>query len=236
LSTPTPRASPQVTLAKIRDLANFLPTWYPDEGWPTTAPLTVEERNLVSAALWREQDICWLRVLGTVLGTFCERFYLENAVLNHFSTFPDDVERMFVYSLASRHLRKHGKVLLQTYHSLKCGAYYPALCGVVPLAETVIKCEGYRNGFTADYKKFFEQYKDGVGVQTAQLYTEILYEKEPQGGIDNRHRFNRHKLMHGVSPDAVTFLDAIGGCLILDMVVSTVETNGHLLDRMLRQV
>jgi hypothetical protein len=62
----------------------------------------------------------------------------------------------------------------------------------------------------------------------------MLYETEPKGGLDNRERFNRHKLAHGIAPEAVTALDLLAGCLILDMVVSTVETKGLLFTRILR--
>ena len=103
------------------------------------------------------------------------------------------------------------------------------------MAENVIIQKGFRKGFSADYKAFFDSYKNGVGVQTAKLYTQTLYENEPRGGADNRHRFNRHKLAHGFSPDAVTFLDLIAGCLILDMVLSTAQTGGRLLDRILTE-
>jgi hypothetical protein len=73
-----------------------------------------------------------------------------------------------------------------------------------------------------------------VGTRTAASFVEMLYEQDPKGGIDNRERFNRHKLAHGISPNAVTVLDVLAGCLILDMVVSTVETSGQLFTRMLK--
>jgi hypothetical protein len=36
------------------------------------------------------------------------------------------------------------------------------------------------------------------------FFVDLLYEKDPVGGFDNGERFNRHKLAHGISPQAVT--------------------------------
>lgn len=51
---------PKLTIDKLKALDRFLTTWDPSEGWLATAPLAVEERNLVSQALWSEQEITWL--------------------------------------------------------------------------------------------------------------------------------------------------------------------------------
>lgn len=142
---------------------------------------------------------------------------------------------MFAYWMRSRHLKEYGLSLFQTFLAARTNSFYPALAGVVPLAETVMKREGYKNGFSADYRKFFaDRNQTGVGTQIASVFVEMLYEKDPVGGFDNRERFNRHKLAHGISPEAVTVLDVLAGCLILDMVVSTVETNGQLFTRVLK--
>lgn len=142
---------------------------------------------------------------------------------------------MFAYWMRSRHLKDYGLVLLQTYLATRTNSLYPALAGVVPLAETVMKSEGYKNGFSADYRRFFrDRDATGVGTRLASVFVEMLYERDPVGGIDNRERFNRHKLAHGISPQAVTALDVMSGCLILDMVVSTVETDGQLFTRILK--
>lgn len=225
----------QVSEQKIKELADFLPTWAPEDGWPANAPLTKEERNRVSALLWKEEEITWLRVLGTVLNPMTEGHYLEYSVSNHFTlAFPTEIERMFGYWIRFKHLKKYGTILLQSYHAFKVGAFYPAVTGIVPLAETVILAEGFRKNFSGDYKAFFNRYKDGIGVETAKVFTEILYEQEPRGGIDNRQPYNRHRLSHGVSPGAVTPIDVYSACLILDMVVSTIETKGNLLNRVLK--
>jgi hypothetical protein len=223
------------TADKLASLDQFLTTWDTIDGWSNTAPCTVEERNAISSALWNETEIAWLRVLGTVLNPSCEKNYREVSVTNHFNVFPQDVERMFSYWMRSRHLKEYGLALLQTYFAVRTSAFYPALTGLVPLAETVMKGEGFKKGFSADYKAFFAKYDgSGVGTRTAATFVQMLYETEPKGGLDNRERFNRHKLAHGIAPEAVTALDLLAGCLILDMVVSTVETNGLLFTRILR--
>ena len=225
---------PNITADKLKALDQFLTTWDPTEGWPAAAPLTVPERNAVSDALWNEVEITWLRVLGSVLNPASEKLYREVSVVNHFNVFQQDVERMFAYWMRSRHLKDYGLPLLQTYFAIRTNSFYPALAGVVPLAETVMKREGYQRGFGADYKKFFLDHDaTGVGTRLASVFVEMLYEKDPVGGFDNRERFNRHKLAHGISPQAVTNLDVLSGCLILDMVVSTVETKGLLFTRIL---
>jgi len=234
MATPNP-AHPNLTLDQLKALDQFLTTWDTAEGWPPTAPLTVQERNALSESLWNEPEITWLRVLGTVLNPSSEKMYREVSVVSHFNLFPQDIERMFVYWMRSRHLKDYGLALLQTYLAVRNNSLYPALAGVVPLAETVMKSEGYKNGFSADYRRFFQD-RDatGVGTRLASVFVELLYEKDPVGGFDNRERFNRHKLAHGISPQAVTALDVMSGCLILDMVVSTVETNGQLFTRVLK--
>jgi hypothetical protein len=230
------RQYPNIKSDKLKELDQFLTTWDPTEGWPAAAPLTVPERDAVSVALWDESEITWLRVLGSVLNPATEKLYREVSVVNHFNVFPQDVERMFAYWMRSRHLKDYGLPLLQTYFAVRNSSFYPALAGVVPLAETVMKREGYQRGFSADYKKFFLDHDaTGIGTRLASVFVEMLYEKDPVGGFDNRERFNRHKLAHGISPQAVTSLDVLSGCLILDMIVSTVETNGQLFTRILRQ-
>src|SRR2546423_2801347 len=149
----------------LASLDQFLTTWDATEGWLSTAPCMVEERNAISTALWNETEITWLRVLGTVLNPSCEKTYREVSVTNHFNVFPQEVERMFAYWLRSRHLREHGLALLQTYFAVRTNAFYPALTGLVPLAETVISAEGFKKGFSADYKAFFAKY-DGTGIGT----------------------------------------------------------------------
>jgi hypothetical protein len=225
----------RLTPDKLKALDQFLTTWDPAEGWPSTAPLTVEERNAVAQSFWTEAEITWLRVLGSILNPSNEKMYREVSVVSHFNVFPQDVERMFAYWMRSRHLKEYGLALLQTYHAARTSSLYPALAGVVPLAETVMKQEGYKHGFNADYRRFFCDHEaKGIGTRIASVFVELLYEKDPVGGFDNRERFNRHKLAHGISPQAVTALDVMSGCLILDMVVSTVETDGQLFTRILK--
>jgi hypothetical protein len=233
---PTPNAAHvTLTLDKLKALDQFLTTWDPVEGWPSTAPLSVKERNAVSTSLWNEEEITWLRVLGSVLNPNSEQTYREVSVVSHFNVFPQDIERMFAYWMRSRHLKDYGVPLLQTYLAARTNSLYPALAGVVPLAETVMKNEGYKRGFSADYQKFFrDREATGVGTRIASVFVEMLYEKDPVGGFDNRERFNRHKLAHGISPQAVTALDVMSGCLILDMVVSTIETDGQFFTRILK--
>jgi hypothetical protein len=230
----TPTTTPLPDRDKLTSLDEFIVGWDTTEGWPTTAPITIDERNLISSALWNEPDITWLRVLGTVLNPSSEKNYREVTVTSHFNVFPQDFERMFSYWMRSRHLAEHGMALLQTYFAGRSSSFYPALTGIVPFAETVMKREGFTKGFSADYKAFFKKY-DGtwVGTRTASTFVEMLYEQEPKGGLDNRERYNRHKLAHGIAPGAVTALDLLSGCLILDMVVSTVETGGQLFTRVL---
>jgi len=231
----TPTTSVQPDRDKLVALDEFLVNWDTTEGWPATAPVSADERNFIATALWNEPEITWLRVLGTVLNPSCEKNYREVSVTTHFNVFPQDVERMFSYWMRSRHLAEHGMALLQTYFAVRSNSFYPALTGIVPLAETVMKREGFTKGFSADYKTFFKKY-DGrsVGTRTALTFVELLYEQEPKGGLDNRERFNRHKLAHGIAPGAVTALDLLSGCLILDMVISTVETGGELFTRILK--
>jgi hypothetical protein len=187
---------------KLKALDQFLPEWDPTEGWPSTALLSVDERNAISSAFWEEQEITWLRVLGTVLNPSSEKNYLEVSVVNHFQFFPEDLDRMFAYWMRSRPLKEHGMALFQTYRAAFVGAPYPALTGVVPLAETVMKHEGYKKGFRLDYKKFFADHDatGGVGTRTAGTFVELLYEKDPVGGVDNRERFNRHVTLLSQSP------------------------------------
>ena len=109
----------------------------------------------MSDALWNEAEITWLRVLGSVLNPASEKLYREVSVVNYFNVFQQDVERMFAYWMRSRHLKDYGLPLLQTYFAIRTNSFYPALAGVVPLAETVMKREGYQRGFGADYKNSF---------------------------------------------------------------------------------
>jgi hypothetical protein len=157
MGTSTSGSAP-FTADKLASLDQFLTTWDATEGWLSAAPCTVEERNAISTALWNETEITWLRVLGTVLNPSCEKNYREVSVTNHFNVFPQDVERMFAYWMRSQHLREHGLALLQTYFAVRTNAFYPALTGLVPLAETVISAEGFKKGFSADYKAFFAKY------------------------------------------------------------------------------
>jgi hypothetical protein len=231
----TPITTPQLQRDKLIALDEFILNWDTGDGWPATAPITAVERDVISAALWNESEITWLRVVGTVFNPSSEKNYREVSVTNHFNVFPQDLERMFAYWMRSRHLSEHGMALLQTYFAVRVNSFYPALTGIVPLAETVMKREGFKKNFGADYKAFFKSYEaTGVGTRTAAAFVEMLYEQEPKGGLDNRERFNRHKLAHGIAPSAVTMLDVLSGCLILDMVVSTVETAGQLFTRMLK--
>lgn len=66
MAAPNPRLA-AITPDKLKMLDQFLTTWDPTEGWPSTAPLTVDERNALSEVLWNEMEITWLRVLGSVL-------------------------------------------------------------------------------------------------------------------------------------------------------------------------
>jgi hypothetical protein len=226
-----------LTTDKLKALDEFLVTWDVQEGWPSSnAPLTVDEREAVYQALWLEPEITWLRVLGSVLNPHNDKQFREVTMVTHFNVMPQDVERMFAYWMRSRHLKEYGIPLLQIYNSVRTASLYPALSGVIPLAETVMKGEKYTKGFGADHKRFFADHnaKGGIGTKTAGLFVDLLYEKDPVGGYDNRERFNRHKLAHGISPQAVTPLDLLSGCLILDMVVSTVETGGQLFTRILK--
>lgn len=230
-------AQSTLTTDRLKALDDFLVTWDAHEGWPSSnAPLTTDERDAVFQALWSEEEITWLRVVGTFLNPQSEKQFREVTVVGQFNVFPQDVERMFAYWMRSRHMKEYGIPLLQLYNAVRTTSLYPALAGVVPLAETVMKREKYTKGFGADYKKFFADHnaKGGVGTKTASFFVDLLYEKDPVGGFDNRERFNRHKLAHGISPQAVTALDVLSGCLILDMVVSTVETGGQLFTRILK--
>lgn len=221
------RVPPSITLEKLKLLSKFLPGWATEKGWPEDAPITREERNAISYALWKEEEITWLRVLGTVLNPQVEKHYLEYLALRHFQIFPAEMDRMFTYWIRSKHLKAAGRALLQAYCAVKAGAYYPALIAVIPFAETVMRAEGVRK--LKHFRKFFDKYGDGLGVPTAKVFAEYFYESEPKG-TDTRPPYNRHKLAHGLS-EAVAEIDLVAGCLFVDMVVSVAETEGHLFDR-----
>lgn len=237
MSSPTTGSAanaPLLTHPRLEEFDRFLVEWDTTAGWPANAPLTGEQRNKVSEWLFTyELEITWLRVLGTILHSTQERNYLEVSVANHFQFFPQDVERMFTYWLRCPHLQRHGIAILQVYHAYRSASFHPALAAIIPLAETVMVNAGFKKqkGFGADYKEFFKSFTNGLGTKTAEVFLARVYESEPKGGLDNRERYNRHRLAHGISPDSVTWLDFLFGCLVLDLIVSTDSTGGQLLSR-----
>ena len=162
----------------------------------------------------------------------CQRQSVEACAITHFNWFPTDVERMFRYWIQSRHLESYGMHLLQCYQALKAGATYPALCGLTPLAEVVLRAAGYPD---RNYKGFFDSFAEGIGTQSARLYTEYFYrnEKDLRSGVDDRLPLNRHLVLHGETVDSIYPLVVIGTCMVLDMVVSTDATQGKLVSRIL---
>src|SRR6266481_1540043 len=98
-----------LTLEKLKSLDGFLVEWDAHSGWPSDAPLSVEEKNELSALLWAEEEITWLRVLGTILSPLVDKQFLEVSISNHFqAVFPQDVERMFAYWMRCPVLKDYG--------------------------------------------------------------------------------------------------------------------------------
>ncbi len=113
----TPITTPQLQRDKLVALDEFIVNWDTSDGWPATAPITAVERDVISAALWNESEITWLRVLGTVFNPSCEKNYREVSATNHFNVFPQDVERMFAYWMRSRHLSEHGMACMHEWRN-----------------------------------------------------------------------------------------------------------------------
>lgn len=235
-STATPIGVPAITQAKLDLLDEFLVNWNTEDGWPASAPFTASERQIISEEFFKEEKITWLRVLSTVLYLADEKQPLTTMVLRHFAAFPDDLERMFAYWVRSDRLADYARALLQTYFTAKANAFYPSLTGVIPFAETVMVNEGFTKSVNQvpQHTQFFKKYAGNAGVKTAEVFTSRLYQIGKRGELGNRELYNRHALLHGVSPDAMRQLDFLSGCLTVDMVVSTAETRGNLFQRVLQ--